>query len=285
MGALRGGIAIWVALGLLVACNAMTGADTLSIGSTDPDEARIVSNGSSSHDSGARSDGGASSSSSNERTPRDPLDDASSPPPTQTDAGFDATTTMPPGFTDLFERPDSPTVGNGWLEKTDHFAIAAGAVLQSGSGNYKNLIVTRPEILLDVQTSIEIVYRATKADPALYARVQPASDTPNELLGYTFYAYRDYAAIDRQGSNGSRYELASVRPSLVVGVTYRLVFRVTGTAPVRLEATILAPDGSAAATLSALDSADQRIRDGGRVGFGSGDGDGLRYDNFVRVDL
>ena len=127
--------------------------------------------------------------------------------------------------------------------------------------------------------------RATKADPTLYVRVQPASDTPNELLGYAFYSYRDYAAIDRQGSNASHYELASVRPSLAVGVTYRLVFRVTGTAPVKLEATILAPDGSAAATLSALDSADRRISDGGRVGFGSGDGDGLRYDNFVRVDL
>ena len=81
------------------------------------------------------------------------------------------------------------------------------------------------------------------SDPCLHVRMPPASDGTNELIGYVFLAFRDFAAIDREDAANEGAELASQKLSqeLEIGRPIALIFRVTGTDPVKLEATLLKP--------------------------------------------
>ncbi len=275
-------------VGILVACavcacNAITGADGLS---TDPagSESDLAPSrthrdpGSSSGDPGT---GGSTSSSSSSSggTGLDP--DGGLP----ADGGSDA----PSGdvaFFDPFGRPDSPSIGNGWLEKTDRFDIAGGTVRQSGVGSYRDLIVRRPaaEDVLDVELSVDVVNDKKDGDPGLYARMQPGSDTPNQLTSYTMYVYTDYAYIDRDdGTGGTELASAAIAPALPLGAKYSLTFRVTGTNPVKLEGTVRDAAGNVVASFGAQDGSAKRIATPGGVGFGSGDADGARFDDFRRA--
>jgi hypothetical protein len=271
------------ALALLVACNAMTGADALGVG-PEQDESEVVGT-SSGAPGGTKDAGSVAVPPPHGRQP--PGSEAGTTP--QTDAGFDASTSTPPGFSDSFDRADG-TIGNGWVAKTNgFFSLTGGAVLQTGTGRYENLVVSRPETTLDVQASLDVVFAAhPDSDPSIHVRMLPASDTANELVGYTFYVMNDFAAIDREdpGENGDELASATISPDLEQGKAYRMIFRVTGTDPVKLEATVIdAASGAAAATLSTSDGSGKRITVAGRVGFGSGRADNMRFDNFVRVDL
>jgi hypothetical protein len=274
------------AFGALVACNAITGADSLQPGANESDIG-LPGKGTSSSGSTASSGSSGDLESGGELRSR-PDGGTTETPPTQTDAGFDAATSIPPTFVDLFDRADSPTIGNGWTEKGDQFSISNGAVLQMGSGNYVNLLLSRPDVARDVQTSMDVTFGQNfDSDPCLHVRMPPASDATNELIGYTFFTFRDFAAIDREEQGNDGAELASQRlsPQLEIGQTYHMIFRVTGTDPVKLEATVLKPDGTAAATLAATDASPKKIIGAGKIGFGSGRADAMRFDNFTRTDL
>jgi hypothetical protein len=204
-----------------------------------------------------------------------------------TDAGFEATTT-PPAFTDLFNRADNADVGNGWVEKSDNFSISANSVLQTGTGSYLNLLVWRPAdaASLNVEVSMDFTYGAgADTDPALYARLQPTSSQVGTMSGYSFYSYPDQIGIDREdGTLATPMAKDTIAPALVEGQTYHFVFRVTGTNPVHLQGA-LSQGATTLKTLAFDDTAAGRIMVKGVTGFGSGKGDGSRFDNFKRVDL
>ncbi len=272
------------AIAALVACNAITGAEYLHI-DTASEETNVGASSSGTSGSTKKKNDPTEEEESvhEERGQRD----GGGAPETQTDAGFDASTEAP-SFSDSFDRPDGPLVGNGWIEKRDRFSIAGNAVVQTSNGNYANLIVTRPESVLDAQASIDVSYGDDiDNDPSLHLRMQPASDSTGELVSYTFYAYRDYMYLDREdpGDNGAELASTAISPTLEIGKTYRMVFRVTGVDPVKVEATVLKPDGTPAATITANDASGKRITAAGRAGFGAGRGVGVRWDNFTRIDL
>lgn len=294
-------IAIALAVGgtLSIACTALSGADGLGQPNDDiPLRERRYADG----DGGAGSSGTSSSGASRRDPSGEPRGGGGGPssssgdsgtssiPPSESDAGFDANTTAPAGFIDNFGRADSPTIGNGWSEKQDHFSLLGGTVLQTGFGSYVDWIVRRPtsENGLDVQLSVDFTVASDPdCDPTLYARMQPNSDELRVLTGYTFYAFTDFAGIDREDGETTK-DLAGtqIAPPLAVGQTYRYVFRVTGTNPVRLEAMITTLDGKTTlATVTTNDGDPRRIITAGQVGFGSGYAAGGRWDNFRRTDL
>lgn len=289
MGARSNRVATPIALLLLVACNAMTGADALGIGA-EQDESDVAGSSGSSGTAGHTSQDSGADAEVIATSHRPASNKDGSAPSSQNDAGFDAATGAPPGFTDAFDRPNASTIGNGWIAKTaGFFSLESGAVLQTGTGSYENLVLSRPEVVLDVQASLDVVYgQNPDSDPSIHLRMLPASDKPNELVSYTVYAFRDYAAIDREDPGDVGVELAGVAisPELAIGKAYRMIFRVTGTNPVKLEAAIVdVQNGAPAATLTTTDGSDKRITTGGKAGFGSGRADAMRFDNFVRVDL
>lgn len=284
MGAFRRH-ARFVAFGAACACNAITGADGLS---TDPAgaESSVVPSRNR-HDPGSSSGGSSSSSSGSSTSDPDAgqlVDGGGTVPDAGTDAPPIGGGTTP--FFDAFERADNAAIGNGWIEKSDKFAIAAGAVHQSGLGSYRNLIVRRPasEDALDVAISVDVTHDKVDGDPCLYARMQPASNTQGQLVGYTFYAYFDYAYIDRDdGDTGTELASVAISPALPTGSKYSLTFRVTGTNPVKLDATVKNAAGAVVASFGAQDGSGKRITAPGAVGFGSGDADGALFDNFRRA--
>lgn len=285
MGALaRRSIAI-AGVFAVCACNALTGAEGLGV---DPalEEGELIPPRER-HRTEQVDDGGSSSSSSSGALP-DPTGgtDGGDAGAGAGDAGLDAPAGGPVFF-DAFERADSPTIGNGWTEKTDRFAIAAGAVKQSGLGSYKNLIVRRPasEDALDVEISVDVTHDKIDGDPCLYARMQPGSNTAGSLVSYTFYVYFDFAFLDRDDGDTAFAELASqaISPPLPTGSKYSLTLRVTGTSPVKVEGIVKNASGVVVASLSAMDGSAKRIAVPGGVGFGSGDADGALFDNFRRA--
>lgn len=284
MGAF-GRYARFVVLGVACACNAITGADGLS---ADPgnDESSVVPSRNR-HDTGSSSGGGSSSSSSSGGTVDpdggQPLDGGGT-----TDGGSDGAPigggTTP--FFDAFERPDSPAPGNGWTEKVDKFALAAGAVHQNALGSYRNLLVRRPssEDALDVEISVDVTHDKVDGDPCLYARMQPASNTAGQLVSYTFYSYFDYAYLDRDdGDTGAELASQAISPPLPTGSKYSLTLRAVGTNPVMLTATVKNAAGNVVATLTTQDGSAKRITTAGGVAFGSGDAEGALFDNFRRA--
>lgn len=280
---------------ILVGCNMISGAEKLTVATDDdeiaPRERRPASQtldaGGSSPSSG---DAGSRHSEERGTDTGEEEEEENEPLPTEKpDASFDAATTVPPGFMDDFERPDGPTIGNGWFEKEDAFRLSGGKVVQDGNGDYWNRFVRRPwsEAVRDVQIELDFTFgRDERTDPTIYARLQPESDEWDVLRCYAFYATTDYVAIDRE--EGTRWrELAGSKLTqrLAAGQTYHFVFRVRGTDPVELDGAITTMDGRTVATVSAVDSGSKRITAAGPIGFGSGDGSGSRWDNVVQTDL
>lgn len=192
----------------------------------------------------------------------------------------------PTSFLDAFERADSPNIGNDWTEKTDRFALTGGAVVQTGTGDYRDNIVLRPssEDALDVELSMDVVHSAPNGDPCLFARIQPGTNGSGKVTSYTFYYYADAVFIDRdEGTVANSLAKVVISPKLALGTAVHMWFRVTGTSPVVLEGTLTTPEGASIAVISTQDSSSQAIDTAGGVGFGSGDAIGARYDNFGRA--
>lgn len=278
---------------ILVGCNLISGAESFSVGGDDDDiplrERRPANKEPSDAGGGSRSSNeqGGSTPSENERGSNK---EENTPPPTERpDASFDATTTVPPGFSDAFDRPDGPSLGNGWFEKENAFRLLGGAVLQEGLGDYYNRFVRRPydEAVRDVQIELDFTFgNHARTDPTLFARIQPGSDDHDWLSCYTFYAYPDFVGIDREdGYDRTGLADSDLTQQLVPGETYHLVFRVRGVDPVELDGAVRTTSGKVLGTVSAVDGSSKRITAPGPIGFGSGKGDKSRWDNVLQTDL
>lgn len=208
------------------------------------------------------------------------------------DGGFEASTD-PATFADSFDRADSTDVGNGWSEKTDLWSLVNNGVQQVALGDFSNAVNRRPatESALDVELAVDFTYAADPevlADPTLYARIQPQSDQMDQLHCYSGWLYRDRIGIDREsGPSSSAITISSsaINPPLTVGETFRIVFRVTGTNPVQLAASVTRLDGTLLGTVGSSDVDPARIEAAGQVGFGSVDANGGRWDNFKMTNL
>ena len=265
-----------------IACTAITGADGLS---TDPASSsgdivappKETTSGEGDED---RARGGSTSSSSSSGEPTPSSDGG--------DAATEAAPITPPNapvFEDAFGRADGQIIGNGWAEKRpDLFVLLGGAVKQTAIGDYKNMIVARVEPVLDITVSMEASFESFDADPTLMARLQPQSTTLGQLYGYTFYSYVDWAYIDREEGSGPPTMMASkeINPKLDIGGKYRLTFKVTGTDPVKLEASVTKLDGTPIISFGATDASAKKITNPGGYAFGSGDGKDSVFDNFKR---
>ena len=273
-------------LGLL-ACNMLSGADGLVAETTSAESDVGVPRGSA----------GTSGSSGHDHTPPTgtgtPPGSSGSSGGVIDDGGIDAASEAAaslPTFTDDFNRPDTTSVGNGWVEKTPGaFPVVAGAAQQSQTGIYRNLFVARPasENVLDVLVQATVMFPNTMADPCLFARIQPASIQKDRFVGYSVYPDGpDYLYISRDdGQMFNDVGSAAISPALVPGMSYRLSLQVTGANPVHLVGSISKLDGTVIAAITASDSNAKQITVAGVVGFGSSVAGGGRFDDFRRVTL
>jgi hypothetical protein len=282
---MMGGVARIVGIasvGVVCACNVITGADGLS---GDPSDSTELPSRRREETASAPIDNGASSTSSSGGSSSGSSGDPDAG--ATVDAAVDAPTLIGGSvFFDDFNRADDANVGNGWIEKVDSFSIASGAVRQTGLGSYRDLIVRRPEVALDVELSVNVTHNRDIGDPALYARMQPVSSNLGTLVGYSFFAIRDFVEIDRdEGSKDQYTVLASqtLAEPIVAPYAYSLYLKVTGTNPVTIVATMKDANGNVKATLDYVDSSAARITQPGAVGFGSGDAQDARFEDFKRT--
>jgi hypothetical protein len=213
------------------------------------------------------------------------------------DAAVEAGAAAPPPFLDPFARADGPSVGNGWVEKMPGlFAIQNGTAFQTrDAAPYGDSFVSRPEseARLDVEVSADFLFPAVFAngpngppDPALYARIQAESSAAGTFTCYSLYVLPDLVGITRElhQAGGQYLTTGPIQPALVAGAIVHAVFRVRGTDPVTLDATITAANGTVLKTLSTTDTDPNRIVSAGSTGFGADVG-ALAFDNFAQSNL
>ena len=201
-------------------------------------------------------------------------------------------------FLDDFDRPDSPALGNGWLEKNPGaFDLSGGVVRKLAvTAGYRDNVVYRPasEDILDVEASIEFgLLSASPGYPQLFTRVQQATaGVPYTLDGYILYVDDDLteAVVGRQIGLNFLTSLAvmTISPALNTTDTYRMRLRTTGTSPVQVDSYIERWNGGAWQTVaqaSVQDTSAQRIVTPGSVGFGGYVESTYNYDNFTRTTL
>jgi hypothetical protein len=163
-------------------------------------------------------------------------------------------------FLDTFNRPDSPTIGNGWTEKYPAaFSIQNNEVVMIDTGDidYHDTLTYRPvgEDLRDVEVGLEFRILPGTSFPQVHARIQRDTITqPDTLDDYIFFVdgfapAPGRAIIARQpaytGQNEC-YMLGIPFPSpLQQTDRYRLRFRVVGGGPVTLSGFVDRWDGTA----------------------------------------
>lgn len=191
-----------------------------------------------------------------------------------------------PSFVDDFERADGP-IGNGWALKTPAaFSIASGGVREDLEGVGWNLLVQRPtaENALDVEVSASFTFASGLDDPSLYARLQPESDQPDRFVGYRLRIGATLIELTL-GYSGGVQPLAkeNLLPSLVVGRSYRLYLRTSGTDPVVVQAAVGLSDGTIFRSVLAESASANRIVIPGRTAFSSSSKSGCRWDDFRMI--
>jgi hypothetical protein len=199
---------------------------------------------------------------------------------------------------DNFERPDSSSLGNGWIEKlTGGFVLANGqAVKQSASTGYRDNVVYRPasEDLLDQEASIELSWlNGSIGYPQVFVRLQSDTATGDGILdGYILYVNNSTteAILGRQRGGQFVVPLATLNFSTPLNTTdvFRLRLRAIGTSPVELSAWVEQFVGGSWQVIgqaNASDSNGNRIATAGAVGFGGYVENTYSYDNFQRLDL
>lgn len=258
--------------GALMACNALTGADDLSMKAASRTR-------STKYDAGPDDDDDEDTNPAGNGAAR----------PAATDAG--ATTpdaaVANPTFVDDFNRANGG-IGNGWIERAaGAYGINGGAVAQGAEGPPPALLVLRPqtEEVADVEVSASIRFPKAESDPGIYARIQ--NTAANQLNAYSFYLWSPTEAEIAREDLTQTTPLArfTISPPMNVGDTVRLVFRVTGDTSVRLEASVVDGAGALRGSTIFQDSTASRIGRAGTVGFGGPGSLGARYDDFKRVTL
>jgi hypothetical protein len=210
---------------------------------------------------------------------------------------FTITPPVTASFVDDFSRPDSDSLGNGWIEKTSavFFLEGAQASKQSFNTDYTNSLVYRPaaEDMLNVETSVQMRLRnASPGYPQLIARLQSSTAAASgSFTGYILFidGSTTRAYLGRQQGTG----LASlagidISPALTTTDTYRLRMSVTGTTSVQIQAFVERLNGASWQVIgqaSYTDTSAQRLATVGSVGFGGYTENAYTFDNFTRNDL
>lgn len=168
-------------------------------------------------------------------------------------------------FSDTFNRPDGPNLGNGWVQKTPGtFTLAGGATASADlSLTYHNSIVYRPAIedRRDVEAGFDFIRTAGNVHfPQLHARVQ--RDTVEDYFTIESYLFfiDDYAAPPGRAifaiqapvpeETECYIEELPLPTALVEGERYRLRFRVEGTSPVVMTGWVDRFDGTTWQTMA-----------------------------------
>jgi hypothetical protein len=199
---------------------------------------------------------------------------------------------------DDFQRADSGTLGNGWIEKTaSAFFLSGGrAAKQDVSSGYRDNIVYRPatENLLDVEASVEFrLSSSSPGYPQVFTRVQTSTvAVTDQLDAYILYVTNSntQAILGRQTGNSFVTALATLSLSSALSTTdtFRLRLRSTGSTSVQLNAFVERWNGSAWVAIgsaSVTDSSGSRIANPGSVGFGGFVEPSYSFDNFRRTNL
>jgi hypothetical protein len=199
---------------------------------------------------------------------------------------------------DDFNRADSATIGNGWIEKNPNaFSIQGNRLIKNAvPTGYRDNVVYRPnsEDSLDVEAAIEFRLTGTPAGYAqVFTRLQASTvSVADRLDGYMLYLEDSStrAILGRQIGSDFVTTLAAITISPALNTTdqYRLRLRTTGTAPVALEAYVERQAGAEWQVIgqaTAIDAASNRIATAGAVGFGGYVESTYVMDNFTRVDL
>ncbi|MBB6091662.1 hypothetical protein HNQ60_000508 [Povalibacter uvarum] len=200
-------------------------------------------------------------------------------------------------ITDDFQRTDSATIGNNWVEKNaSAFSIASGRVtkLSVGTG-YPDNLVYRPaaENVADVEASVELRFTGSPGYPQVHTRVQTNTVTfAGWLDSYMLYINdsTSQAILGRQSGTAFVTTLAtiSLSPALNTTDNFRLRLRTTGTSPVELAAYVERFSGGSWQVVGQAlysDSSAQRIVNAGSVGFSGYVETTYSFDNFVRTNL
>lgn len=259
----------------LMACNAISGAGDLGVAQS---ESRSRAN---KYDAGVEGDDEGDTSNSAKSG-------GSSSSGGTTDAGVEApdATAQNPTFTDDFGRANG-AIGNAWVERTNGvFTIKDGEVKQTANGDPPVMLELRPssEDAADAEVSVTVRLPSEQADASLYVRVQPTA--PSALSGYGVVVGLTGVSVEREeGTQGSPFGGFAISPALAAGEAARLVVRVTGTNPVKLDVQVLDGSNVVRGSGTIQDSAANRIQTAGAVGFGGMIGTGVRYDDFKRVTL
>lgn len=199
---------------------------------------------------------------------------------------------------DNFNRADSATVGNNWVEKNPTaFGIASNAVTKAAVGTgYRDNIVYRPsgENVADVEASVEIRFNSAQPGyPQVLTRVQTGTvGGANILDGYIIYISDNttQAVLGRQSGSAFVTTLANITisPALNTTDTYRLRLRTTGTTPVAVTGWVERLNGATwdvIGTATVDDNDGARFTAAGSVGFSGYVESSYSLDNFVRTNI
>lgn len=196
-------------------------------------------------------------------------------------------------WTDDFDRPDSLSLGNGWVERSPGtFALVQGRVTFAGLPMaFQDSVFYRPfdEVLLELDLSIEFTHVGPFdfSTPQLHARIQEDSLGPmkESLNAYIVYLSQpDELRLSRiEGDTFALTGTEPIDPPLAAGNTYRLSLRVAGTDPVELIGRVEGLEGGVwnpIQTVLLTDSDETRIIEPGSFGASGSNTVTFDYDNF-----
>ena len=128
-------------------------------------------------------------------------------------------------FTDDFNRADSATVGNGWVERQDAYWDIFGNQLRwLGGGNYRDAQCYRPTSENFINGTISVEFTRSSADTAPHVDARFTTDN-----FYTTWVYNNTLYISKV-INRTRTDLGTQALSTIVnGVSYKLTFILNGT--------------------------------------------------------
>jgi len=178
-------------------------------------------------------------------------------------------------FTDDFNRADSATVGNGWIENLDSAWAILSDSLRRTVGDYLTSQIWRPtsENFASGVVSVEWKRSSTGQFPIICARKQSAANT-----FYMMWAFYNTLYISKV-VNGTKTDLVSQSLSALgtVANTYKFIFTLSGTSLVARAEGVTSPG-----LIGEISTADSSITASGQCGLSGATGGTatIDYDNF-----
>lgn len=231
-----------------------------------------------------------------------PLSDASTEAPGLEDAASDSSSTGEDAagysFFDDFTRPNSNALGNGWFEKSPSCMelLQSSVVVDNATSAYQNCVAIRPqgEDVADVEVTADVTMPSSPLPsfgyPMLAARVdRDVTAVSGQIRAYLLYFPDSTTTLEITREEGASFTIIGnmnltepVEPSK----TYRMMFRVTGSDPVSIQASLTrVSDQVVLGTIATTDLSATRITGAGSVGFGASEITGVIFDRFTRRDL